>query len=155
MLQLTKRTEYGLIALTHLAASEGRVTSAREISERYPVPRRLVAEVLKELSRSNLVESRRGARGGYTLARPAGSISIGEVVGVLEGHPTLASCETLGEHVGEPCGVESVCPIRSPIHRLRLGIWELLDRTTVGDLLESPKSLGAVPTPAGAAAPVL
>ena len=51
MLQLTKRAEYGLIALSHLAARPGEFVSVREICERFPVPRRLVAEVLKELCR--------------------------------------------------------------------------------------------------------
>ena len=138
MLQLTKRTEYGLIALTHLAARAGRVTSVRQIAQSYPVPRRLVAEVLKDLCRSRLVESHRGAHGGYTLARSARAITVGEVVGVLEGHPSLASCESLGSYVAGSCDVESVCPIRSPIHQLRLGIWELLERTTLHDLQTAP-----------------
>jgi Rrf2 family protein len=70
VLQLTKRTEYGLIALVHMADRRGEVVSVREICEHYPVPRRLLAEVLKDLGRANLVESQRGATGGYQLARP-------------------------------------------------------------------------------------
>ena len=76
MLQLTKRTEYGLIALVHLmdqrdlaSHSEAVFVSAREIGERYPVPRRLLAEVLKDLARAELVDSARGSTGGYSLAR--------------------------------------------------------------------------------------
>ena len=134
MLQLTKRTEYGLIALAHLASAEGAVVSVREICEHYPVPRRLVAEVLKDLGRSNLVESHRGAHGGYSLARPADAISVGDIVGALEGRPSLTSCESLGSYVAGSCDVEPVCPIRSPIHQLRTGIWSLLERTTLSDL---------------------
>ena len=138
MLQLTKRTEYGLIALTHLAASEDAVTSVREICEQYPIPRRLVAEVLKELCRSGLVDSHRGAHGGYTLARPATEITVGDVVGTIEGHPSLASCESLGAYVSSGCDVEHVCPIRSPIQRLRQDIWNLLERTSLHDLARHP-----------------
>ncbi len=138
MLQLTKRTEYGLIALTHLAGKEG-VTSVREISDRYPIPRRLLAEVLKDLCRSSFVSSHRGVRGGYTLARPAETITVGEVVGALEGHPTLASCEALGAYMGGRCGVEHVCPIKSPIHRLRQDIWDLFERTTLHDIASKPR----------------
>ena len=69
MLQLTKRTEYGLIALTFLTQRQGTICSVREICEHYPVPRRLVAEVLKDLCHAGLVDSHRGAAGGYTLAR--------------------------------------------------------------------------------------
>jgi Rrf2 family protein len=135
MLQLTKRTEYGLIALTHLAGKEGEITSVREISDSYPIPKRLLAEVLKDLCRSSFVASHRGVRGGYSLARSPDAITIGEVVGVLEGHPTLASCEALGAHASERCGVERVCPIKSPIHRLRRDIWDLFERTTLRDLV--------------------
>jgi Rrf2 family protein len=141
MLQLTKRTEYGLIALIHLAQDEGAVTSVREICERYPVPRRLVAEVLKDLCRARLVESLRGASGGYRLSRPADSITVGDVVGALEGHPSLTSCASLGLYLAHSCEVEQVCPIKSPIETLRLGIWRLLQKTTLRDLSAQPQGL--------------
>lgn len=138
MLQLTKRTEYGLIALTHLALRAGSVSSVREICERYPIPKRLVAEVLKDLCHSRLVLSHRGSSGGYSLARSPESISVGDVVGALEGHPALTSCVSLGLHVAHACEVESVCPIRSPIETLRIELWRLLSRTTLRDLLAHP-----------------
>jgi Rrf2 family protein len=138
MLQLTKRTEYGLIALTHLAQRAGRVSSVREICERYPVPRRLVAEVLKDLCQARLVDSHRGPSGGYSLVRPPEAISVGDVVAALEGHPALTSCVSLGHYVAHPCEVERVCPIRSPIETLRVELWRLLTRTTLRDLLAHP-----------------
>jgi Rrf2 family protein len=137
VLQLTKRTEYGLIALMLLAERQGAVVSAREIGERFPIPRRLLAEVLKELCRSSMVESHRGASGGYALARPAESISVGEVVGVLEGRPSLTNCSSRnGGSSAKSCEVEKVCPIRSPIQKLWVGIWELLEHTTLSDLAQ-------------------
>jgi len=137
MLQLTKRTEYGLIALVHLVDRGGEFVSVREIGESYPIPRRLLAEVLKDLSRSALVDSQRGAGGGYALARPAESITVGDVVGALEGVPTLASCESLeSAHAGGECNVEPVCPIRSPLHRIREGIWRQMQRTTLRALVQ-------------------
>lgn len=136
MLQLTKKTEYGLIALIHLADREGQVVSAREIAAHYPVPKRLMAEVLKELCQHELVHSTRGATGGYTLARPAFAITLGEVVRVLEGMPTLASCEALGMFRADAgaCDVEPVCPIKSPIQRVRGAIWTVLQETTLQDM---------------------
>ncbi|MBL8861359.1 MAG: Rrf2 family transcriptional regulator [Planctomycetes bacterium] len=134
MLQLTKRTEYGLIALIHLADRGGVVVSVREIGESYPVPRRLLAEVLKDLARAGLVESQRGATGGYTLTRPADRITLGDVVAALEGAPLLTGCEGHDEHAGTACEVQPVCPIRSPLQRLREGLWRLLERTTLQSL---------------------
>ena len=140
MLQLTKRTEYGLIAMVHLANREGEFVSVREICERYPIPRRLMAEVLKELGRAELVESQRGATGGYALARDPERIALSEVVAVLEGAPGLTSCQSpnfLGEGHGTECGVQPTCPIRSPIHRIREHLWGLMQRTTLRSLTGS------------------
>lgn len=135
MLQLTKRTEYGLIALVHLADREGSVVSVREIGEHYPIPRRLLAEVLKDLGRAGLVDSQRGATGGYVLARSPDAITLGEVVTALEGRPSLSSCTTTNDEDHGECGVQPVCPIRNPLHRLREGIWGLMQRTTLRSLL--------------------
>lgn len=136
MLQLNKRTEYGLIALTHLAGCEGGVVSVREIAERYSVPRRLLAEVLKELVRAGHVEGHRGATGGYALSRPAQDITLGEVVAALEGRPSIASCESLPMLRAGTCDVEPRCPIKSPIQRIRAGLWNLMQRTTLRDLAD-------------------
>lgn len=149
MLQLTKKTEYGLIALTHLAQRAGSVVSVREICEHYPVPRRLVAEVLKDLCHANLVDSHRGSTGGYSLARPAESVSVGDVVSALEGPPNLTSCASLALAASQSCDVEHVCPIRSPIETLRLQFWRLLTRTTLRDLASHPLPSPLVPALSG------
>ena len=144
MIQLTKRTEYGLIALVHMAEREGRYVSVREISERYHMPRRLLAEVLKDLCHAEIVESQRGASGGYVLARSPDELALSSVVGALEGRPTLTSCENLAnDHHGD-CDLVHVCPIRSPLHRLREGLWQLMQQTTLRSLLRTPV---AVSTP--------
>lgn len=145
MLQLTKKTEYGLIALTHLAQGASAavpgasgIASVREICERFPVPRRLLAEILKALCHAGLVESHRGSNGGYSLARPAASISVGDVVAAIEGAPSLASCASSGHLAPSPCEVESVCPIRSPIETLRQELWRLLSAKSLEDLARHP-----------------
>ncbi len=146
LLQLTKRTEYGLIALTHLAGRRGSVVSVREIAEHYSVPRRLLAEVLKDLVRTGHVESQRGASGGYSLSRPAAQITLGEVVAAIEGRPSIASCESLEFLKSVSCEVEPRCPIKSPIQRIRSGLWSLLERTTLSDLADPSFELDPVST---------
>lgn len=137
MLQLTKRTEYGLIALVAMVGRRDGYVSAREISERYRVPRRLLAEVLKDLSRAALVESQRGAAGGYVLARSADDISVGQVVAALEGAPSVSGCENLGAAHGGECDLEPDCPIRSPLQVIREGIWGLMEETSLRTLVRS------------------
>jgi Rrf2 family protein len=145
MLRLTKRTEYGLIALVYLAdqasgtpeGSEAEVVSARAIGDQFPVPRRLLAEALKSLQQGGLLESTRGAQGGYRLARGASEISLGEIVAALEGAPTLTSCAGLGAAGSDgACEVEPVCPIRSPLARLRSGIWALFEGVSLQQLAD-------------------
>jgi len=138
MLQLTKRTEYGLIALVHLVDRGGEFVPVREICDRYPVPRRLVAEVLKELGHAGLVESQRGQSGGYALARPAEDITLGEIVAALEGAPGLTSCRTLEALRISECEVEPTCPIRSPIDRVRAHLWSVMEQTTLRSLVAFP-----------------
>ena len=119
MLQLTKRTEYALIALVHMVDREGEVTSVRELCERYPLPKRLVAEVLKELAHAGLVESQRGASGGYSLALEPERITLGQIIEVIEGAPSLTNCDSMALSRDGGCEVHPVCPIRSPVERIR------------------------------------
>jgi Rrf2 family protein len=137
MLQLTKRTEYGLLALVHLAEREGAVVSVREICERYPLPRRTVAEVLKELQHAGLVDSTRGSNGGYTLARTPELLTLGDVVSALEGAPPLTTCESPIVLKGGGCEVQPMCPIKSPIHRVRERLWQMLEHTTLRSLVSN------------------
>jgi Rrf2 family protein len=134
MLQLTKKTEYGLIALVHLADRGGELVSVREIGERYPIPKRLLAEVLKDLARAELVQSQRGAAGGYSLARSAEAITLGQIVAALEGRPQLSNCEGSSPARHSECEMQGICRIRAPLHRLREHLVELLERTTLASL---------------------
>ena len=145
MLQLTKRTEYGLLALVHLADREGAVASVREICERYPLPKRTVAEVLKDLQHAGLVDSTRGSSGGYTLARAPAQVTLGDVVRALEGAPPLTTCESPIVLKGGGCEVQPMCPIKSPIQRVRERLWQMLEHTTLRSLVSSGPhvSLGA------------
>jgi Rrf2 family protein len=137
MLKLTKRTEYGLIALTHLAQMPGEVVPAREIGDSFPIPRRLLAEVLKDLCRVNLIDSTRGAHGGYALSRSAKEISLAEIVSALEGAPTVSGCGDGDLLAGEtPCEVRPICPIRSPLERIRERIWQIMLTTSLATLAQ-------------------
>lgn len=140
MLQLNKRTEYALIALVHMVdrgavgADPERFVSAREIGDQYPLPRRLLAEVLKDLQRAGVVHSQRGASGGYATARPAEEVPLGDVVLAMEGPPGLTGCESFSGETTTPCEMERSCPIKTPMSRVRQGIWTLFQGTTLRDL---------------------
>lgn len=140
VLQLNKRTEYALIALVHMVDQEAvgddpeRFVSAREIGDRYPLPRRLLAEVLKDLQRAGVVHSQRGATGGYAIARAAEDLPLGDIVLAMEGPPGLTGCESFSGETTTPCDMENSCPIKSPMSRVRQGIWTLFQATSLRDL---------------------
>lgn len=136
MLALTKRAEYGLIALVHLVDQRDGFVSAREIGDRYQVPRRLLAEVLKALARAELLNSALGANGGYALSREPELITVAQAVEAIENASPDSSCdsEVRSADGWSACEMSSTCPIKTPIQRLRAGIWGLLHQTTLRDL---------------------
>jgi Rrf2 family protein len=132
MLKLTKRSDYGLIALRHLAlASEkGPTASAKEISDTYRIPLPLLSKVLQTLVKGGFLASEQGTKGGYRLARPAGEITALEVIRAIDGPVILTACFT---HGGD-CDQFDTCTVKSPLKKVHEGILRLLDSTTVADL---------------------
>ncbi len=134
MLALTKRTEYALIALCHLAREPEQVVSARQIGQRYAVPLPLLMKVLKELQRAGLVVSTRGARGGYQLAVPPERITLRAVVEALEGPARLVQC-VLPERTSDgTCDLVGSCPIRQPVGKLHEKFDRFLEQVTIAEL---------------------
>lgn len=144
MLTLTRKTDYGLIALSHLAANQGRVVSAREIAAKYRVPLALLMNLLKLCAGAGLVESVRGARGGYRLGKPADQITLVELVEAIEGPLRLSQCHGLTEPQGniqpadkEPsCQVGSCCPVRVAVNNVHMRLQGFLSEMTIADVAQ-------------------
>lgn len=141
MLRLTRRSEYGLMALAFLAGRGAAFTSVREMGDRLAVPRRLLAEVLKDLARGGLVEGARGPGGGYRLVGQPARLPLGRVVEVLEGPIHVADCSDGGN-----CEHEAVCSIQGGMRFVAGRIKSVLDQATLADLVAH-----AAHTPAPAA----
>ena len=93
MLRLSKKADYALLALRHLAAHADRnAVSARELAEMYDIPPELLAKVLQRLVHAQLLESHQGTRGGYVLSRPAAAMSVAEVIQIIDGPLTVTAC---------------------------------------------------------------
>jgi Rrf2 family protein len=142
MLKLTKRADYGLIALKHLAVYRRRGSaSAKEIAASYRIPLPLLSKVLQQLARSGLVTAEQGTRGGYRLARDPRSISALEVIRAIEGPIILTSCFT---DDGE-CGLSESCTVREPLRKVHEGILNLLSGITITDMSEQEMEAADVP----------
>jgi Rrf2 family protein len=116
MLRLSKKADYALIAMKHLALRGDRgSSSAREIAELYDIPIELMAKVLQRLARRGLVSSHQGTRGGYRLARPASVISVADIIQAIDGPLTVTACSTEAEN----CDQYAKCSVRDPLWRIR------------------------------------
>jgi len=148
MLKLTKKADYGLIALRHLASTPGATASAKDIADAYRLPVPLLAKVLQLLTKARILRSVAGTNGGYKLARDPGNISALEVVRAIDGPVILTHCFT--EHGS--CDQSDSCTVREPLRRVHEAILELLNRFTIADLAESP-AVKLTPLPAPEARP--
>ena len=165
MLTLTRKVDYAMIAVAHLCTEPGRISSAREISAHYGISERLVANILKDLVRSGVVSSTRGARGGYHVSRPPSAITVRQVYEALQGTFQFAPCT--GDDGGrqeraETCDTWACCPAKHKVGFMHARIRDLLERITFADLAEQaaghdpsacePDELGALaPGPAARA----
>ncbi len=131
MLKLTKKADYALIALKHLAESGSRAAcSAKDIAEAYHVPQEALAKILQRLVRAGMLVSHHGTNGGYALARSAELISAFEVIKAIEGPLFITSCST---HKGE-CVQSSKCNVKEPLGKVSESIRQLLMRISVADM---------------------
>ena len=144
MIRFSKMADYGVLLLGHFVRHEGVQASASELAETFHMPRTLVANLLKSFREAGLLESRRGLKGGYLLARPADEISLLDVLGVIDGPVRLTDCALLEADLEtEACDYEDVCTSRSPMLKVHRQIMELLSGITLGELIEngSPTTL--------------
>ena len=131
MLRLSKKADYALLAMRHLAAHSDRgAVSARELAEAYDIPAELLAKVLQKLVRARLLASIRGFVAGTALARPADQISVADVIQAVDGPLTVTACSD-PDH---SCDQYAKCNIRDPLWRIKDRIVSALAATSVAEL---------------------
>lgn len=136
MLRLTKKADYSLIALKHLAA-RGQETgftavSAKEVADSYGIPLPLLSKILQKLTKVGLLVSEHGTNGGYRLSRHPKQISALEVIRAIDGPIILTECFTEHNH----CDHSQRCSVRKPLRRIHEGILRLLASVTIEDMLQ-------------------
>ena len=111
------------------------VVQIKEIAEREQIPSKFLEQILLTLKNAGLLQSKMGVGGGYYLARPPKEISLGHIVRVLDG--PLAPIRCVSQMAYEPCGCpdEQTCGLRLVMLDVRNAIAELLDQTTLADIL--------------------
>ena len=144
MLRLSKKSDYALISMKHLAMRPdgGGSSSAREISESYDIPLELLAKVLQRLVRARLLVSVQGTRGGYRLGRPATLISVADVIQAVDGPVTVTACSEDDHN----CDQFTKCSIRDPLWKIKNRILETLTTVSVAELAADNPAPTAAPS---------
>jgi Rrf2 family protein len=133
MLKLTKKADYGLMALKYLAERPAvAALSTKEVADAYGIPVQLLAKILQQLTRSGLLRSHAGMNGGYALARDARQISAFEVILAIDGPFFITSCAK-GK---KGCGLTANCTIKEPLARVNETIASVLKSISIEDLAD-------------------
>ena len=131
MLRLSKKADYALLAMRHMAAhADSGAMSSRELAEAYAIPPELLAKVLQKLVRARLLASHQGIRGGYGLGRAPATISVADVIQAVDGPLTVTACS----EQDHSCDQYSKCNIRDPLWRIKDRIVAALSATSVAEL---------------------
>ncbi len=131
-MQLTRREEYGLRGIVFLARQpKEEIVLVSEISKVQGIPKQFLAKIFQRLSKAGVLRSVRGAKGGFTLGRPAGEITMREVIEALEGPIAINRCLL---RRGE-CLEEEGCPLHGVWEEAQEGLLGVLERTTIADLV--------------------
>ena len=144
MLKLTKKADYGLIALKHLAVRKPASASAKDIADSYGIPLPLLSKILQKLVKSGFLASEHGANGGYRLAMEPAAITAFEVIRAIEGPVFLTSCFT----VHGDCEHSERCNVKGPLRKVHEGIVRLLSSITISEMaVDEPEAPAVIPPP--------
>lgn len=135
-MRVSAKGEYALLALYELARNHSStdVLTIDQISRLQDIPHPFLVQILQDLKKAGLVESRRGAGGGYRLAFHPRDISMGQVIRLIDGPVLPFKCSLTGETT---CPREDHCPITHVWDSVRSAIEGVLDRTTFEDMVKN------------------
>src|SRR3972149_1104773 len=116
MLRLSKKSDYALMAMKHLATRcDAASASAREIAEQYDIPVELMAKVLQRLARRGLLTSHQGRKVEIRLSKAPSAISVADIIQAIDGPLTVTACSSEAEN----CGQFAKCSVRDPLWRIK------------------------------------
>ncbi len=135
MLNMTKRADYALLALSYLAGSAAedaqRLVNTKEIADQFEIPLELLAKILQILAKNGLVASHPGPTGGYRLLRDPKQVSVAEVLALIDGPLSMLHCSNGQE---SSCKQYSRCTIRDPLAEIEIRVKNLLEDITIAEI---------------------
>ena len=138
-MRLSRRSEYGLRALTDLVRHEGEGPIAlASLAERNRLPAKFLEQIMATLKHGGIVRTTLGARGGYAMADDPATISLGRVIRLLDGALAPLSCVSLRYYSKCSCPDEATCSLRDIMLDVRDAMLAILDEQTLADLAARP-----------------
>jgi len=133
-MELTKAGDYGFLGILYLAKQpQKKVVRLSEISENEDIPEKFLAKIFQSYTRSGLVKSHRGARGGFSMAKPADKITVKNILESVQGPISLARCV----NDVETCDRKDNCPMRKVWIKAQDYLTNLLEKRTLADMMSS------------------
>ena len=133
-MRISAKGEYAAKAVLDLSLKYPGVATIHEVAERHSIPVKYLEHILLALKKAGLLESRRGVRGGYRLARPPEAISIGEVLRVVDGRFAEASCIEVDLRSRYACPESNACGLRQVWQDVQSAVEKILFTTTFDDV---------------------
>nr|WP_206370898.1 SUF system Fe-S cluster assembly regulator [Solimonas marina] len=141
-MKLSKLADYATVLMTVVAREPARTHSGLELAERTRIPSPTVAKLLKVLAKDGLLESLRGAHGGYRLGRSAERISVADIIKALEGPIAVTACSA---HSTDACTIETDCATRANWRLINTAIREALEAVTLAQMVQGTVAGGSRP----------
>ena len=129
MFKLTRKSEYALIALRHLQMNDTLLSSSKEISQMYMIPRQVLAKVLQKMVKLNYIDAYKGSNGGYKLKKSIKKIRLAEFIEKMEGPLGLVDC-----NINDNCNQIDYCNIKMPINKINENIKSVLNKIKIADI---------------------
>ena len=129
MFKLTRKSEYALIALRHLQMNDTLISSSKEISQMYMIPRQVLAKVLQKMVKLNYIDAYKGVNGGYKLKKSLKKIRLAEFIEKMEGPLGLVDC-----NINDNCDQIDYCNIKMPINKINENIKSVLNKIKIADI---------------------
>jgi Rrf2 family transcriptional regulator, cysteine metabolism repressor len=146
-MKLSVRGEYALRALLVLSQNYGgEVVRTKTICEQQNIPKKFLEQILNDLRNMGVVESQRGAGGGYRLARPPETITLASVIRHITGALAPVSCVSDRFYERCTCPDETRCAIREVMKEVREAVVNIMERVTLADLCERSRLLDGKPS---------
>ena len=130
MLKITKKTEYGLIALSHIdSCDKGLLVSSKDLAIQYNIPKELMAKTLQLMAKIGYIKAIKGPNGGYKSHLKLKDISLKEFIESIEGPLGLIECQ-----INDDCTQINSCNIKKPIKRINDNLLNFLDNISLVEI---------------------